>query len=182
MDDLDDLLDEIEKSFETPTNVKKVTKCSKSKVFNNVVKQSSLDDDINEILKETQPSNFFNQSVKQTKLKKPVQHKSTTLKCIQIYLGGSRSEKGACTVKQIRTCDNLRCTSCDFKVLQVDDHVWSKDTNYLFLRNNMPDLHRLSSNLLYEKGYRAYACQCSWRSVTKQQLKCHQLKWVCAKH
>ena len=34
MDDLDDLLDEIEKSFETPTNVKKVTKSSKSKVSN----------------------------------------------------------------------------------------------------------------------------------------------------
>jgi len=182
MDDLDDLLDEIEKSFETPTNVKKVTRSSKSKVSNNVVKQCSLDEEINEILRETQPSTVFNHTANKIKLKKQVQQRNSSLKCTQIYLGGSRSVKGDCNARQIRTCNNLRCTSCDFKVVQVDDYLWSKDTNYLFLRNNMPDMHRLSSNLIYEKGYRAYACQCSWRSIKEQKLKCSQLKWVCAKH
>ncbi|KAM6171181.1 cilia- and flagella-associated protein 418 isoform 3-T3 [Erethizon dorsatum] len=51
-------------------------------------------------------------------------------------------------------------------------------------RNNMPEFHKLKTKLVKKKGTRAYACQCSWRSVeelTDLQTD-HQLHWVCGKH
>lgn len=51
-----------------------------------------------------------------------------------------------------RTCDQLRCTDCDFKVSTFDNFQWKKDTDYLFLRNNMPDFDRLRSKLMPKKG------------------------------
>lgn len=51
-----------------------------------------------------------------------------------------------------RTCDRLRCTDCDFNVLSFDDVHWASNTDYLFLRNNMPDYQRLKSKLKTKKG------------------------------
>ncbi|XP_023557158.1 protein C8orf37 homolog isoform X2 [Octodon degus] len=51
-------------------------------------------------------------------------------------------------------------------------------------RNNMPEFHKLRTKLVKKKGTRAYACQCSWRSIeelTDLQAE-HQLRWVCGKH
>ncbi|XP_055142804.1 cilia- and flagella-associated protein 418 isoform X2 [Symphalangus syndactylus] len=51
-------------------------------------------------------------------------------------------------------------------------------------RNNMPEFHKLKAKLIKKKGTRAYACQCSWRTieeVTDLQTD-HQLRWVCGKH
>lgn len=33
-----------------------------------------------------------------------------------------------------RSCDQLRCTSCDFRVLTFDDCEWDSSCDYLFLR------------------------------------------------
>lgn len=33
-----------------------------------------------------------------------------------------------------RSCDQLRCTSCDFRVLMFDDCEWDSSCDYLFLR------------------------------------------------
>ncbi|XP_066572044.1 cilia- and flagella-associated protein 418 isoform X2 [Amia ocellicauda] len=51
-------------------------------------------------------------------------------------------------------------------------------------RNNMPDCQKLKAKLLRKRGTRAYACQCSWRSVhSLTDLRREQeLKWVCGKH
>ena len=51
-----------------------------------------------------------------------------------------------------RTCDRLRYTDCDFNVLSFDDVHWAANTDYLFLRNNMPDYQRLKSKLKTKKG------------------------------
>ena len=51
-----------------------------------------------------------------------------------------------------RACDQLRCTDCDFSVLSFDNVHWATNTDYLFLRNNMPDLERLRSKLKPKKG------------------------------
>lgn len=51
-----------------------------------------------------------------------------------------------------RSCDTLRCTSCDFKVASFDDFDWESSTDYLFLRNNAPDFDRLKSKLTRKKG------------------------------
>ncbi|XP_021118326.1 protein C8orf37 homolog isoform X4 [Heterocephalus glaber] len=51
-------------------------------------------------------------------------------------------------------------------------------------RNNMPEFHRLKIKLVEKKGTRAYACQCSWRTVEElMDLQTdHRLRWVCGKH
>ncbi|XP_060143303.1 cilia- and flagella-associated protein 418 isoform X1 [Globicephala melas] len=51
-------------------------------------------------------------------------------------------------------------------------------------RNNMPEFHKLKTKLVKKKGTRAYACQCSWRTIeelTDLQTD-HHLRWVCGKH
>ncbi|KAM6214740.1 cilia- and flagella-associated protein 418 isoform 2-T2 [Rhynchocyon petersi] len=51
-------------------------------------------------------------------------------------------------------------------------------------RNNMPEFRKLQSKLIKKNGARAYACQCSWRTVedlTDLQTDA-QLRWVCGKH
>ncbi|NXI74313.1 CH037 protein, partial [Anseranas semipalmata] len=83
-----------------------------------------------------------------------------------------------------RTCDQLRCTACDFRVSLFNDYIWDQSCDYLFFRNNMPELSKLRAKMIKKKGSRAYACQCSWRSInelTDLQTD-QQLRWVCGKH
>ncbi|KAH0517608.1 hypothetical protein LTLLF_119465 [Microtus ochrogaster] len=83
-----------------------------------------------------------------------------------------------------RACDQLRCIACDFRIVSYNDYMWDKSCDYLFFRNNMPEFHKLKAKLVQKKGARAYACQCSWRTVeelTDLQTE-HQLRWVCGKH
>ncbi|GIY10249.1 protein C8orf37 homolog [Caerostris darwini] len=81
-------------------------------------------------------------------------------------------------------CDSLRCTSCDFKVSIFRDYAWDPSTNYLFLRNNMPDFDKLRSKLKVKKGWCAYGCQCHAMSVNvfMELKKVSHVKWVCAGH
>ena len=51
-----------------------------------------------------------------------------------------------------RTCNKLRCTSCDFNVVIYDDFEWQKDCDYLFFRNNVPDFQKLKSKLISRRG------------------------------
>ncbi|KAK3744457.1 hypothetical protein QZH41_012876, partial [Actinostola sp. cb2023] len=81
------------------------------------------------------------------------------------------------------TCDQLRCTSCDFKVVTFDNFQWQADCDYLFFRNNVPDFRKLKAKLIPKRGVRAYACQCTWRSVVDiTVVSDSKLKWVCGKH
>lgn len=103
-----------------------------------------------------------------------------------------------------RSCDQLRCTSCDFHVIWFDDRIWHSRSDYLFFRNNVPDHEKLKKYLIRKKGlrglslkkselitffsnisgYRAYACQCSWQSTVGvvDLSTLANLKWVCGKH
>ncbi|KFP57224.1 Protein C8orf37, partial [Cariama cristata] len=104
--------------------------------------------------------------------------------CCPVYLGGSSSPYGIGTNISKRTCDQLRCTACDFRVSLFNDYVWDQSCDYLFFRNNMPELSKLRAKMIKKKGARAYACQCSWRSIdelTDLQTD-QQLRWVCGKH
>jgi len=62
---------------------------------------------------------------------------------------------------------NLHCTGCDFQVLRIENHVWTKggDVSYMFLRNNYPNVMKLRSELEAKKGCSAFCCQCSSRSA-----------------
>ncbi|XP_041269008.1 protein C8orf37 homolog isoform X1 [Onychostruthus taczanowskii] len=99
-------------------------------------------------------------------------------RCCPVYLGGSLSPSGIGTNISKRACDQLRCTACDFRVSLFNDYVWDQSCDYLFFRNNMPELSKLRAKMIKKKGARAYACQCSWRSIdeltdlqTEQQLR-----------
>ncbi|XP_035402152.2 cilia- and flagella-associated protein 418 isoform X2 [Cygnus atratus] len=100
-------------------------------------------------------------------------------RCCPVYLGGSSSPNGIGTNISKRTCDQLRCTACDFRVSLFNDYIWDQSCDYLFFRNNMPELSKLRAKMIKKKGSRAYACQCSWRSINEltdlqadQQLRC----------
>ncbi|XP_067886916.1 cilia- and flagella-associated protein 418 [Heterodontus francisci] len=105
-------------------------------------------------------------------------------KCFPVYLGGSSAPLGLGTNTSQRTCDQLRCTTCDFRVIALDDYEWNKSCDYFFFRNNMPDLNKLKVKTLSKRGARAYACQCSWRSIhdLTDLREEQQLRWVCGKH
>ncbi|CAM2106866.1 unnamed protein product [Caretta caretta] len=104
--------------------------------------------------------------------------------CCPVYLGGSSTPRGIGTNISQRTCDQLRCTACDFHVSHYNDYQWDKSCDYLFFRNNMPELSKLRAKMIKKKGSRAYACQCSWRSIGElTDLRTdRQLRWVCGKH
>ncbi|TNN33284.1 Protein C8orf37 [Liparis tanakae] len=57
-----------------------------------------------------------------------------TRRCCPVFLGGSSVPSGVGTATSKRSCDQLRCTSCDFRVLTFDDCEWDASCDYLFLR------------------------------------------------
>ena len=104
-------------------------------------------------------------------------------RCYPVYLGGSKDVMGRGSSLNSLACDQLRCTACDFRVIYFDNMAWQKETDYLFLRNNVPDFKRLKPRLSNKRNCRAYCCQCQWRNVSEiAELKDPQLKWVCGKH
>ncbi|KAF4087953.1 hypothetical protein AMELA_G00076930 [Ameiurus melas] len=109
---------------------------------------------------------------------------SALKKCCPVYLGGSSTASGVGTSVTQKACDQIRCTSCDFRVLMFDDQEWDSSCDYLFFRNNMPDCNKLRVKLKRRQGARAYACQCSWHSAfTLSELRhISKLKWVCGQH
>ncbi|KAL1775598.1 C8orf37-like [Sigmodon hispidus] len=205
--DLDELLDEVESKFcrldslrlglgEPPKgcgggnhsgdrngaqekeNVRSKEKCKK---------EDDLDSIINEIFEEP---NFDKKSFRKFKSKSssetPVRASipGFNRSCSPVYLSGSDIPCGIGTNTSQRACDRLRCVACDFRIVSYNDYMWDKSCDYLFFRNNMPEFHRLKAKLIQKKGARAYACQCSWRTIeelTDLQAD-HQLRWVCGKH
>ncbi|XP_061676114.1 cilia- and flagella-associated protein 418 [Syngnathoides biaculeatus] len=200
-DDLDELLDEVEKKFCGNTSVasdsrsgpKKGRACGIDELRNAGCEQkitsSSITEDVDSLLKEFQEEDYTDAlRTKTTSLRKgkddQIHCQSGGRKCCPIYLGGSATDKGVGTATSKRSCDQLRCTSCDFRVLAFDDCEWDSSCDYLFLRNNMPNQGKLGAKLQERRGVRAYACQCSWftasdaTDVSTQQ----QLRWACARH
>ncbi|KAM8870045.1 cilia- and flagella-associated protein 418 [Spinachia spinachia] len=104
-------------------------------------------------------------------------------KCCPVFVGGSSVASGVGTATSKRSCDQLRCTSCDFRVLTFDNRVWDS-CDYLFLRNNVPDREKLGARLRRRGGSRAFACQCSWFSAGEltDLRERPRLRWVCGKH
>lgn len=66
------------------------------------------------------------------------------------------------------------------------DHIWDPSIDYMFFRNNMPNVDKLSTKLVYNDGSTAYCCQCQWHSEKdEKQLTIGNLnepKWICAGH
>ncbi|XP_052572547.1 cilia- and flagella-associated protein 418 isoform X1 [Peromyscus californicus insignis] len=150
-------------------------------------KEDDLDSLINEIFEEPNFDKksfqkFKSKSSSNTSVRASIQGLSKS--CSPVYLSGSAIPCGIGTNTSQRACDRLRCVACDFRIVIYNDYMWDKSCDYLFFRNNMPEFHKLKAKLIQKKGARAYACQCSWRTVeelTDLQAD-HQLRWVCGKH
>mmetsp|Transcript_163331 Transcript_163331/g.301668 ORF Transcript_163331/g.301668 Transcript_163331/m.301668 type:complete len:717 (+) Transcript_163331:106-2256(+) len=59
----------------------------------------------------------------------------------------------------------FHCTGCDFQVLRIDDYIWNGGVEYMFFRNNYPNVGKLRAGLVPQRGCCAYCCQCSWKSA-----------------
>ncbi|XP_067456519.1 cilia- and flagella-associated protein 418 isoform X2 [Thunnus thynnus] len=205
-DDLDELLDEIEKKF-----CRNVSVASSARADSNEAGKhgkdndgqrkhsaakpekpiSSITEDIDALLEELLEEDYSDSTKPKTEhfpkgpqVEKKLSSQSGGRKCCPVFVGGSSVTNGVGTATSKRSCDQLRCTSCDFRVLMFDDCEWDPSCDYLFLRNNVPDRQKLRAKLKKRRGLRAYACQCSWFSTLEPtDLRDQpQLRWVCGKH
>lgn len=201
VDDIDDLLDECETKFcdssgRTPQkSSSKTSSNSRKKSRNEGTSRSSQtrnkeQDELYDMIKECMDDGpeIPEQIVEPLKSLHTSKHNdpsSSRKRCVKVFLAGSKFPKGLCCGSEERACDRLRCTSCDFSVVILNDYEWQVDCDYLFFRNNIPDFEKLKSKLTRKRGCCAYACQCSWRSITQLTelwSSDPQLKWVCGKH
>ncbi|XP_042860913.1 protein C8orf37 homolog [Penaeus japonicus] len=172
VDDIDDLLDEVEKSLGKPKE--------KPKTYIT----STKTDDLSDLLEDFEPPP---EPVVAEKIVTPdtsTPSSTSDKKCYPLYLGGTSVPVGMSTGVTVRACNELRCLECDCAVITFEGFHWSDNTDYLFLRNNYPVASRLRARLNPHRGTRAYSCQCKQRSVnTATQLAADpELKWVCGKH
>ncbi|XP_037532711.1 protein C8orf37 homolog [Nematolebias whitei] len=205
-DDLDQLLDEVEKKFCCNVSVacsarRDISESEKSSEGKNRRRKhsviqpeqpiSSVSEDIDAFLEEFLEENYNDspsikteQFSKGPQVEKKLSAQSGGRKCCPVFIGGSSVTNGVGTATSKRSCDQLRCVSCDFRVLMFDDSEWDASCDYLFLRNNMPDRQKLRTKLRRWGGSRAYCCQCSWFSAseTTDLRDRPQLRWVCGKH
>uniref|UniRef100_A0A8C3DD57 Cilia- and flagella-associated protein 418 n=1 Tax=Corvus moneduloides TaxID=1196302 RepID=A0A8C3DD57_CORMO len=187
-DELERLLDEVERRLchrrgggeEEPTAAEE--RRSAKVLMSAGSSKEDLDDIIDEICNDSSftktPLNLKSNSASLTPERNKVVVPAYRKRCCPVYLGGSLSPSGIGTNISKRTCDQLRCTACDFRVSLFNDYIWDQSCDYLFFRNNMPELSKLRAKMIKKKGARAYACQCSWRSIdeltdlqTEQQLR-----------
>ncbi|XP_044280388.1 protein C8orf37 homolog [Varanus komodoensis] len=157
-----------------------------------LTKGASEEEDIDDIIKDIIDENSCAKNLgKQTSKPSspPSENNITSIqvqgkRCCPVYLGGSNTPYGIGTNFSQRACNQLRCTSCDFRVSHYNDYQWDKSCDYLFFRNNMPEFSKLKTKMLVKKGSRAYACQCTWRSIEEltDLTTDRQLRWVCSKH
>ncbi|XP_049525562.1 cilia- and flagella-associated protein 418-like isoform X2 [Dermacentor silvarum] len=85
--------------------------------------------------------------------------------------------------RNIQACSHIHCCKCDFQVSVFEDFAWDETADYLFFRNSVPDASKLRSRLFRKLGWRAYCCQCHWRSVAAlASAQQERLPWMCARH
>ncbi|XP_072184670.1 cilia- and flagella-associated protein 418 [Excalfactoria chinensis] len=200
-DELDRLLDEVERRFclvpeqgeaggdQNDDRERAAAAGRSAKVLTGAGSdEDDIDDIIDEIFNDSSfartPLNLKSNSPSVTPGSNSAVVQAHRKRCCPVYLGGSSSPNGIGTNISKRTCDQLRCTACDFRVSLFNDYIWDQSCDYLFFRNNMPELNKLRAKMIKKKGSRAYACQCSWRSIdelTDLQAD-QQLRWVCGKH
>ncbi|KAM4567789.1 cilia- and flagella-associated protein 418 [Fundulus diaphanus] len=198
-DDLDELLDEVEKKFCSKVSAagsdKKCYEEENKQGERSAGKQEepkrSVSEDIDALLEELLEDDYSSSSQskgeqfsKREEAEKKLSSQSAGRKCCPVFIGGSSVANGVGTATSKRSCDQLRCVSCDFRVLMFDDSEWDASCDYLFLRNNVPDCQKLRARLKKRKGVRAYACQCNWFSSSEATDLRDQprLRWVCGKH
>ena len=180
--ELDSLLDEVESKyiFSPPSN---------SPVpFRHNFLRDEVDIEVETLLEDIKKIERIPASglIRSVSISQQAKQLGLNIRCEHLYLAGTYKEMGKSSNACMRACDNIRCTSCDFVILAIDNRKWTELADYLFFRNHMPDRQKLLTQTRVLMGCRAYACQCTWVSV-KELLKVAdnqslKSKWVCGKH
>ena len=71
----------------------------------------------------------------QRKVYKDKEDESVSKHCSPVLLSPACAEAKA--------CPSLLCLSCNLSVVRADNLQWDESTDYLFLRNNVPNMSRL---------------------------------------
>ena len=106
-------------------------------------------------------------------------------KCVPVFV--AHGEEGR-TVSPIRpvSCSSLRCSKCCFAIQTWEGYAWDDDVDYLFMRHNFPEWERVSAKLSQVDGTTAFACQCSWTSISSptrlKSLSSSVPGWFCSGH
>jgi len=69
-------------------------------------------------------------------------------KCTTVCIGGP---EGITIGNKQKSCNKLRCTSCDFNCMYFKNYEWSNNVDYLFFRNHVPNTDKLSKELIPKK-------------------------------
>ena len=89
--------------------------------------------------------------------------RSTTIsgqKCFPIFIGGADLLEGQTNGRfKPMSCEVLRCSACDKRVVRFSDNVkWADHVDYMFVRNFNTSVHRLREGVIPAPGYSCYAC------------------------
>jgi hypothetical protein len=81
-------------------------------------------------------------------------------------------------------CKKMLCSACDLQIVKIANSAWQNDCDYMFFRNNTPNLSKLKAKTIPTVGSAAYCCQCCWVSIDKPQVNTNttKLKWNCLGH
>ncbi|XP_008321148.1 cilia- and flagella-associated protein 418 isoform X2 [Cynoglossus semilaevis] len=177
--ELDELLDEVERKFcrdvsitdTSDTGSRRLHRARTSETTN--LFSEEVDNLLKELLEDEKPQDV-------SKLKFPCKDSGAEQKfcpqsggrrCCPVFIGGSSYPVGI-------------GTSTSERVLMFDHNEWDTSCDYLFFRNHMPDHQKLQTKLKKRRGFRAYACQCSWFCCSELMdlSGLTQLKWICGRH
>jgi len=119
-----------------------------------------------------------------------VANSSTCKRCVRVALAGSKYSRGwKSSAFSKAVCNQLRCLSCNFRVVGFEGFGWDTSADYMFFRNNMPNETKLRQKLVQNADAFAYCCQCSWKSVENRDEEVHLsavesqgVQWSCSGH
>ena len=176
MDDIDDLLNEAETFCLKDKKTKVEAKTDH--------KKSAIDDQVTSLLEEIDTLDTSDNLKSSSQTKGDGDTDRGRRQCRpETMLGGPMTSSGVSAVSSPRVCDNMLCLACNLPVIAIDHVMWDESTDYLFLRNNVPNIDKLRAKLKMKKGCRAYACQCQWRNVTEIiSTRNSGVQWICRKH
>ena len=140
MDDIDDLLNDAETLCIKDYN-KVTSKNNKSKKV--------IDDQVSSLLDEIDSLEANDDHIEKISSAAGVRGDKTVRQCSPgPLLGGVVTSTGVSSVSSPRSCDRLLCLQCNIPVISIDHVEWDQSTDYLFLRNNVPNIDKLRGNIL----------------------------------
>ncbi|XP_058503269.1 cilia- and flagella-associated protein 418 isoform X3 [Solea solea] len=143
--DLDKLLDEVEEKFCRHVSVASSARGHADtreevgqKRHTRSVQKNSISEDIDALLEDLLDDQQHRDTAQPKREQIPGEKKplsqSGWRRCCPVFIGGSSLTNGVGTATTKRSCDQLRCVSCDFGVLMFDDCEWEASCDYLFFR------------------------------------------------